>query len=142
MKQPPVAVNGIKQDESEIVLTYRNDAGNVVVKRTYRNTGETIASTSTEYMYNYTNEEWDTVHSHSWTYDLYSDGKTLKGDESNWDGKGRHWRKYAIHQHYKRIGLRFPNDSINTDQYTLNTERRYESRSPEAGNQNNRTART
>lgn len=90
----------------------------------------------TEIAYNFTTDEWEVIHAHDRTHELYQDGTTLRGDGSNWDGQGIHWRKWAIHQHYKRLGLRFPNDTIDTERYTLSNYAQYESRVPETAHPN------
>lgn len=108
---PPVEVNGIDRSEDELILTYQNEAGSTVVRRVIKNTGEEITSRDEEYIYNYTDEEWELTHSPpAYKHNLADDGETLIGDGSNWDGVGHEWKSWFIKRHFYRLTLRFPHD--------------------------------
>lgn len=98
--------------EVDLRLSYKNEAENTIVTRKYINQGSFIREIDQEYMYNYTENQWEVVNRFVHTYDLADDGETLLGDGSNWKGTGQQWREWFTHRHYYRLSLRFPNDEI------------------------------
>lgn len=93
-------------------LRYENELGNARVKRTFVNFGRFVREVTIESGYNYPAEEWQVYHRYIREYDLESDGETLAGDGSDWDGTGRHWRAWFAERHRQLLSLRFPHDDL------------------------------
>lgn len=110
--EPPVEAPQLTVGPQSLVLTYLNDAATTVVKREYTHTGEVILEVETELIFNYQTSQWEEVTKFRHRYPLNDDQRTLAGDGSNWDGTDRFWKEWFTSRHYKRLKLRFPNDSI------------------------------
>lgn len=101
--------------ETTLQLTYKNTAGNAIVRRQYVNHGAFVREIDQEYMYNYVENRWESVHRFVHDYELSDDGETLAGDGSNWRGTGRQWESWFTDRHYERLLIRFPADEIPED---------------------------
>lgn len=113
-KSPPFEINGIEEKPNQLVLTYLNEAGNSAIKRTYTksNEGSIVHETDEEWMLSCVDQEWERVHQFTHEYELANDEQTLVGDGSGWSGDGENWKEWFKAWHRKRLGLRYPYDSI------------------------------
>jgi hypothetical protein len=118
----PFEVAGVEEGEDILELTYRNEIGNSVTRRTYRRAGDSVHETDEEWMFNYRTGEWERVHQFTREYELDDDGDTLVGDGSGWDGAGRSWRDWFKARHFKRLEIRYQHDTI-PDAETAQTTR-------------------
>lgn len=124
--KPPVEVTKVEQTENTLRLTYLNENENIVVERIFKKIeGGKIFEKDREIAYSYVDNEWSETHCFTREYTLYNDGKTLKGDTSNWTGRGENWRRYFLYRHYKRLSLRFPNDKIEHSPIDMGTYSQY-----------------
>lgn len=108
----PFEISGIKEEDDSLVLTYRNEMGNSVTRRSYQHAGDTVRETDEERMFNYRTGEWERVHQFTHEYKLADDGTTLVGDGSGWNGAGRPWKEWFKHRHFTRLGIRYPHDTV------------------------------
>lgn len=108
----PFEVAGVEEDEGSLALTYRNEIGNSVTRRTYRHAGDSVHETDEEWMFNFQTGEWERVHQFTCEYDLADDETTLVGDGSGWDGAGKAWKQWFKHRHVERLGIRYRHDTI------------------------------
>lgn len=103
----PFEIAGVEESADELVLTYRNEIGNSVTRRTYRRAGTSVHETDCEFMFNYQRGQWEQVHEFTRGYDLAEDEMTLVGDGSGWDGAGRRWKSWFKERHFTRLGIRY-----------------------------------
>lgn len=109
----PAATPTVDADsDGDLQLSYQSNGGNTIVIRTYVLHGSFLHEIDEELMYNFSTEQWETAHRHTYDHKLADDGETLVGDGSNWDGAGRNWENYFTERHYERLELRFPYDDI------------------------------
>lgn len=107
----PFDVTGVDENGDTLELTYRNELGNSVTRRTYRRAGTSIHERDSEWMYNYQREQWEQTHEFTREYDLAEDEATLVGDGSGWDGAGRQWKEWFTERHFERLTIRYQ-DSV------------------------------
>jgi hypothetical protein len=115
----PFDVNGVEEGDGTLELTYRNEIGNSVTRRTYQHAGDTVHETDGEWMFNYRTGEWERVHQFTREYELADDSETLVGDGSGWDGAGQAWKEWFKQRHFTRLEIRYQHDTIpepNTEQ--------------------------
>lgn len=108
----PFEINGVEEGEESLELTYRNETGNSVTRRTYHHTGNSVRETDEEWMFNFRTGEWERVHQFTHEYELADDETTLVGDGSGWDGAGRAWKGWFKQRHFARLNIRYQYDSI------------------------------
>lgn len=108
----PFEVTGVEEDGESLDLTYRNEIGNSVTRRTYRHAGDSVYESDEEWMFNFKTGEWERVHQFTREYDLADDETTLVGDGSGWDGTGKAWKEWFKHRHVNRLGIRYRHDTV------------------------------
>lgn len=99
-------------EESTLQLSYKSQSENTIVRRSYVNHGSFVREVNREWMYNYVEKQWESVHRLVRDYELSDGGETLTGDGSNWRGTGRNWERWFIQRHYELLGCRFPSQEI------------------------------
>jgi hypothetical protein len=104
----PFEIAGIETSDAKLELTYRNEVGNSVTRRVYRQAGDSIHEVDAEWMFNYRTGQWEQVRDFTREHDLAEDGTTLLGDGSGWSGAGRAWKQWFTEWHFKRLNLRYP----------------------------------
>jgi hypothetical protein len=108
----PFEVNGVENDDGVLELTYRNEIGNSITRRTYHKSNGIVHESDQEWMYDYVQEKWKLSHQFTRDYELGPNNERLVGDGSGWDGTGKKWRSWFKRRHLERLKIRYRHDAI------------------------------
>lgn len=103
-------------DSNRLVLTYKNNRGNMIAARVYINHGEFVREVDREWMYNYMNDEWESTKRFIHDYELCDDEETLAGDGSNWRGTNRNWVEWFTQRSVELLNTRLKTESDEIDE--------------------------